>query len=233
MCSSLRYSLSNYILVCASVLTLSISSSLADSATKTYSITGNVQDAFNAGQVTLPDFDSSLGELQSIQLTLTIHDTSKIQVYNTSCSPVDFTNASIQFPGSVSGPGGLSFSLDLGASLASGTAKPGLNTFSGLTSTQILSQGVGTASFGLFEDQASGVVTFDYLKGNPTYQGTDGGHSLFFGGSESGAGELKVVYTYLTSAVQPTPEPAGAFLSLLVALAMAALAAGRMRFLHA
>ncbi len=228
MSSHVRYSLSTCIAVCAASFVLSNQHVHGRRAlTQTFTIGGTVESASPFGEFTLPAFDPTLGTLQSIDLTLSIDSSSTIKVYNTASTPVGFTNASINLPLSVSAPSGITFTLNLGATLASGTAQPGLNTFGALTTNETLSQSVGSAAFALFEDQPGGTVTFSYNKGNPTYQGTDLGNSLFFGGSETGSGELKIVYTYLNSAVQPTPEPAGMYLSLIVALALAALAAGR------
>jgi hypothetical protein len=189
------------------------------------------------GNFTLPDFDPTLGTLESVNLTLSLTNCTELNVYNTGSSAASFVNASMTMPGTVIGPGDLTLNSNLQAMLASGTAQAGMNTYSTIKITTTAGKSINSNSLNLWENQSGGVLDFSYTKGSPTYQGTDtGGDSLLFGGTVKGYGKVTVDYTYLAGAGDPppvpplaTPEPAGKFFSALAASAMALLAFGRKR----
>jgi hypothetical protein len=195
--------------------------------------TGNVHDASSTGQFTLPAFDTTLGTLEGVDITLTINSWAKLQIYNSSSNPVGFTDASLTLPGSVTGPGNINLMTSLTASLDSGIAKSGLNNFDTDKVTNTASQHVNAGMLSLWENQPDNAINFSYTKGNPTYQGTDLGDSLFFGGSVREKGKLTVDYTYLSAGNLATPEPAGKFLSAIVAGAMMLMLVGRRKLLGA
>jgi hypothetical protein len=224
------YSILAKILAGVSALALLAGSAAADPAlTETFSINGSIQDAAHCGQFTLPDFDPTLGTLEGVDISLTIDSTAKIQVYNTAATPVGFADASLSLPGSVTGPGGIKLASTITASLDSGIAQPGLNTFGSLSLINTLSQHVDAGSLDLWQGLSGGLVDFQYSKGNPTYKGTDLGNSLFFGGAETGSGTFKVVYTYLNPSTAAVPEPSARFLSMIVAGLMGLMWFGRVR----
>jgi hypothetical protein len=185
----------------------------------------------------LPDFDTTLGTLEGIDITLTLTSNSKIKVFNSSHHSVDFTNASLTFLSSVSGPGA-KLSTSFVASLASGTAHPGMNDLKTDKTTNSTSEQLDPSVFNLWEDQTKNVVDLTYSNGNPTYQGTDLGHNLLFGGKVKGSGEVTVQYTYLadpgaSSPPLAVPEPLGKYLSAIVAAAMTLMLFGRKKLLSA
>jgi hypothetical protein len=193
-------------------------------SSESYSASSPLQLLGASGDFTLPDFDSSLGTLESITLTLTVSNDATIQVYNTTSTPENFINASLSEAGSVFGPGGTQLNTSLDVTLPSGTASAGMNTYSTAAFSDVATNHIDSSNFSLWEDQTGGVVDFSYDKGNTTYQGTEvGSGNLLFGGKADGSGEVTVEYFYLPGAGDPplsTPEPRSMYLS---GIAVAAL----------
>ena len=205
-----------------------------DPITESFNVSSPLQNLSAMGNFTLPDFDSTLGTLLSVDLTLTIKNTSTIVVFNTGSSPEGFANAMMSGFGTVTGPGGLTLNGSGQSLVASGIAQVGSNTYApqATTTTSTSSTGsVGSGSLGLWEDQTDGKVDLSYTKVSSTFSGTDlGGDNLLFGGKLSGSGQVSVQYTYL-SGTDPvaTPEPSAHLLSGLAAGVMAMLLIGRAR----
>lgn len=218
---------------CAISVLLTGVASADQTLSESFFITGHVQDASPTGQFTLPAFDTTLGTLEDVDLTLTIHSCARLLIYNSSNSPLGFTEASLTLPGSVTGPGNIDLMTSLTASLDSGIAQPGLNTFRTVKATNSASQHLDASALSLWENQPNNVIDFSYIKGDPTYHGTAPGGSLFFGGKIGGRGKFTVEYTYLSANNLATPEPAGKYFSGLVAGAMLIMLAGRRKLLGA
>ena len=217
----------------AAWLLLMKSTSAQTTATESFNIGSALQCLSSSGDFTLPDFNTSLGTLESVTLTLTLTNSSKINVYNTSGNLVDFVNASLILPGSVTGPDGVVLSTALDATVASGVANPGINSYGTTMNPVTVSAVIDPSSFDLWEGSTNGAVDFSYSKGNSTYQGTDLGGGLLFGGTLKGCGEVTVEYTYLSSGSSlATPEPPGRYLSAIAAAGMALMLFGRKRFVR-
>lgn len=218
----------------ATALLLTATATAQDTKTQTFSIGSPLQCLSSTGNFTLPDFDSSLGTLESINLTLTITNCSKIQVFNNSNQSVDFTNASLNLLGSVSGPGGTTLNTSVTASIPSGTAHLGLNCFPTTKNSTTVSSLLDPSLFSLWQDQDGNVVDLSYVKGDPTFAGTALGNGLFFGGEIKGYGKVTVEYTYLSGgngSPIATPEPAGGYLSAIAAAGMMFMLFGRRKLL--
>jgi hypothetical protein len=213
------------ILACATICLVTGSAASAQTlATESFSASSPLQLLSSSGQFTLPDFDSSLGTLEGITLTLTVNNDATIDVYNTSAAAENFLNASLSEAGSVSGPGSTKLSTSLNVTLPSGTANPGMNAYSTAQFTNVATNQIDSSNFNLWEDQSGKVVDFTYEKGNTTYQGTDvGGDNLLFGGKADGTGEVTVEYSYLAGAGDPplaAPEPRSFYLTGIAAAAL-------------
>jgi hypothetical protein len=186
----------------------------------------------DATQFTLPAFDPSLGTLESVDLTFSLVSCGIVQAYNTSGVPLAFTNASVRLFGSVSGPGGVNLGSSFNATVASGVVQPkGLNWFYTALSDNSVSQHIDGDSLSLWENQPDDTVSFDYTHKTATYGGTSQGNGIRWGGKISGNGEVTVEYTYLSTGNLATPEPAGRYLSFIVAGAMLIMLLGRRKAL--
>jgi hypothetical protein len=229
-------SISKTVFGCATAALLITGTALAQDTTETesFSIGAPLQTLSPSGDFTLPDFNTSLGTLESVDITLSIRSCSTIEVFNTSSNPQAFSNASLSLLGSVTGPNGLELNTTLDTVVPTGLAQSGINSLS--TGKEIAStqESPTAAQLSLWENQAGGVLDFSYVKGNPTFQGTDvGGDNLLFGGNLKAYGDVTVEYTYLSNNDPGTPlaapEPSGKYLSGLAAGAMALMLFGRRR----
>ena len=210
----------------ASVLLLAGTATIqADPTTENFTNTSSIVSS----TFTLPDFDTTLGTLQAVTLTLDLTDSATIQVYDLASGPEDFQNASLTQQNTLTAPG-LVLAPSVNAIVAGGTANSGLNNVVSIPASQTATGNVDPRIFTLWEDQAGGTVDLSFTKGNPTFEGTDlGPNNLFFGGNLTGTATATVEYTYLASGTLAAPEPAGRFLTLLAGMAMTALAFGRLR----
>ncbi len=152
---------------------------------------------------TLMSFDSTLGTLTGVTITLTDNTSPVLMVANISSDSESFTDGSVSIPFTVS-VDGLSLAATATGSVASGIANPGMNyysvaPFSGSTSTN-----VSSANFAYFEAPGGTPLSFTAATGRGTYSGT-GAAALLFGGDGSTGGTTTVVYSYASTL---TPEPA-------------------------
>ena len=213
------------------VIATSMSARATPTETETFNAGASLQSLMATGDFTLPDFNTQLGTLDSIDITLTVNSSSTIEVYNSTNSAVDFTNASLTVPGSVTGPGGASVSAILNAVLTSGVAQPGMNTYEPTPTTITKSETLSDPGIlSQWEDQVGGVVNLTYNKGSATYQGTDTGDgNLLFGGAAKGCGEFSVEYTYSNDSAA-VAEPASKYLTAIAAAAGVFLLMRRRKF---
>ena len=230
MFQAFRYSISRSAVNCiASLFLLTGTMCAAASQTESFSSESCLQSLSSSGTVALHDFDSSLGTLEGVDLTLTLNSCSTtIEVYNTTNSPVDFTNASLTLNGSLSGPDGTRVNTTLDVVDPSGTANAGMNTFTTNKMSFSTSEELNSSAFSLWENQSGGKVLLDYTKGNASYSGTDTGDSnLLFGGKLGGSAKFTVEYVYTTDTTRAVPEPSRKYLALLAAAGMVFLISRR------
>jgi len=219
---------------CTASLLLLTGAALAKTQTESFTTIAPLKCSQNANNFVLPSFETTLGTLESVDITLTFASCSRIRVFNDGCTPQSFTDASMTMPITLDGPAGLDINTSLTASLASGLAKPGLNSFCTTKSSTTDTQQINPGSFNLWENQPNDKVSFTLSKGNPTYQGTDHGNDLFFGGKARERGKITVQYTYCPgTGKQAVPEPSGKYLSGIVAAAMMLMLIGRRKLLRA
>jgi hypothetical protein len=157
-------------------------------------------------------FDTSLGTLTGISITVSAQASADINVYNPGTTDLAFTNASSSSQVVVSTTVGSSASVAVQASTTdvSGTATAGgISNFNG-TPGAVVTSGTATvaaADFGLYEGTGSGTVDINVAAGAGTYSGT--GTGLFFGGSTTVASYVTVTYEYTAANTNPAavPEP--------------------------
>jgi hypothetical protein len=187
---------------CAALLLFLIQGASAQVVTESFSYTSTTQAMPYSDLFSLPDFNTSLGTLQEIEIILSVNSTSDIGVFNTSDDPVSFNDASVTLPTSLTGPGPILVNATLDASVISGIANPGFNSYSGLTDSATETKKVSSRDFNSWENQVGGKIKLTYATGNGSYTGGGPLHTLYFGGSAKGSETTTLKYTYLA-----TPEP--------------------------
>jgi hypothetical protein len=159
-----------------------------------------------AHTLAVQQFNPSLGTLTGVTLSVDATVTSVIEVVNISSGPLTFTNATASVPVMVTGPNGTTASTTAVATLASGTAQPGLNTYPGISGSSTgLAPVVGSFAPYIGAGTFNATIASTALGG--TFSGTGGPGSaglLFFGGTAMAGGNIDVTYTYIPT----VPEPA-------------------------
>jgi hypothetical protein len=154
----------------------------------------------------LPGFDTSLGTLEDITITLDADGTAEVDVINVTAIPQAFTHATATIPVSLTGPGPTTTSVTLSAGPTSGTAAPGLNSFPGLPASATNTVDVSPADFGMYEGLGL-IVSVDVAAGTGTYGGTSN-PGVFFGGSSTAGAVTTISYDYMPGSTTHVPEPA-------------------------
>jgi len=154
---------------------------------------------------TFNTFNTSLGVLGQVTVSLNTSITAEVDIFNNSSSVQPFTNATASIPVTLTGPDGVVLSATGVAGPISGTVNPGFNAFPGLTTNANVSQTLPFGDFPGYEDPpstATGTLTFTAASGS--YAGS-ASSQVFFGGSATASGTITITYLY-----QPTgtiPEP--------------------------
>lgn len=162
--------------------------------------------------LTFNAFNSNLGTLTAITVTLTESGTVNSFVVNASPGTSDnFTNASSSASVTATGLAGLNLTSTLSTNPASGTANfqnfapQQTGTISG---TVTATANIAAANFAAYQSPGAGVSFVVTTSASPitsTGSATSGSALLFFGGSASIGGNVTIEYTYTAAAV---PEPA-------------------------
>jgi hypothetical protein len=164
---------------------------------------------FNA---TANSFDTSLGILNSVVITVTTNVAGQVEVLNINSTPEPYSNAGVQTPVTLTGPNGLVANYIAMTSPMSGTiaAAPGpgmftTKTLTGLTGSSIASTTITGAGLTDYEKPpAANTVTLSYTAGSATVMGT-GPPGVFFEGSATAGAKITITYNFTSTAV---PEPA-------------------------
>jgi hypothetical protein len=202
----------------AQITTIQYSSASFNPATTTASAPGNSVAPYVA-TVTIPAFQESIGMLQGIELSLTLNGTESVDVINIANTTEAFNNASATIPITVTGPGGLTATIDPTSGPVSGNASFGQNV---QTAGAQFSQpdGVLLAANSSYESNTPGAVVsipLTFTVGTGTYTGS-GSPDLFFGGQPDAYAIVSVQYIYCLC-----PEPST---SSMLGLALGACCVG-------
>ena len=164
---------------------------------------------------TLQKFDSQLGTLSGVQLTLRSDITARIDVWSNLAAPETFNNAFASFPVTVSAqsPDNTSVTALATATLASGVAQPSMpgafiNRYEGLTGTATATSVVVPSAWSFYIGLGGGSASFTASAGNGSYGGTSP-FGLFFSGSGVADGVFTVRYDYEAPAAVPVPGSLG------------------------
>ena len=202
-------------LTCATGLILWTGS--ASAQTETFVTSSFLGSAAHTTDFVLPSFNASLGTLDSVDVILRVNLCPIITVTNSTDAPISFTNATIDVPVDVTGPGALDLTLDLNASVKSGVQKPGTRDYGLPRQSTDTSTQVTTSDLDLWENQPGNKVSVDLTPLAAEFGGNASASGLSFGGRNSEWGRVTVVYTYTGLAA---PEPRGGYLTAIVGLAM-------------
>ena len=161
----------------------------------------------------VPLFDSHLGTLSSVTLSLVSNIVGRIDVFNNLSTTQSFTNAFATIPVTVTShtPDATSVTAVAISLVPSGTATPGfpITSFTGIASTASNAVHVSPADFAAYVGLGSGSALFTAASNGGSYGGTSL-PGLFFGGSAVADGNFTVRYDY--DAVSAVPVPAAALL---------------------
>jgi len=154
--------------------------------------------------VELPEFNSDLGTLTGVSLTLTSTVGGSVSVINFTSSAQAFSNAFAQMTVDVTGPDGTAVSISPSAVVASGVAAAGPFVFSDFTPVSGTgSSTAAAANLSLYEAAGGGQLQLAIdSSGVGTYGGSGVPGTVGFSGNANAYGDLKVAYSYIA-----IPEP--------------------------
>jgi hypothetical protein len=158
--------------------------------------------------ITFNKFDTSLGVLNSVTLSLNTSVTAEIDVFNLSGKAQTFSNATASVPVKITGPDGTNFTVTSVAGPISGSVSSlvGITPFIG-NATATGNTTVAPANFGNYSGWGGGNLTVTFAGLGGTYSGKAPSY-VFFGGSANAGGTLTLTYNY--TKIQPIPEPGAA-----------------------
>ena len=152
-------------------------------------------------------FDSNLGTLTGVKLTLNASSVAQIDIFNGTSTNQNFTNAQSSIPVTVTGPASTSVNFNLVAILASGVVVPNLNSFAGIPGNNSQFTDVNSVNFGAYQAAGGGTAVNGIVvsASSGSFSGT-ANPGVFFGGSATANGSVVVEYSY---DVPPSevPEP--------------------------
>jgi hypothetical protein len=163
---------------------------------------------FNA---TANSYDTSLGTLDSVVITVTTNVAGQVTVLNINSSIQPYSNAGDQTPVTLTGPNGLVASYIAMTTPVSGTVPPApgpgmfsTTTLMGLTGSSSATTTIVGAGLTAYEKPpASNTVTLSYTAGASTVMGT-GPPGVFFEGAATGGAKIVITYNYSAAVPEPT-----------------------------
>jgi len=164
----------------------------------------------------IPKFNTALGTLTNVAISIMATGSPTLTVTNSSSAPVNFSNAQYQVGLGVGVASQFFLGTVMNVGPVSGTAQPGLNTFSGGIQTVSNSTNLSSSFFPYYEGTG---VMLAALKFTASPFSTGSPSSLTFGGTANVSGDVTVTYTY-----NPIPEP-----TTVVALASGLVCLGLVR----
>jgi hypothetical protein len=163
-------------------------------------------------------FDSNMGTLTGITLTLTSNILGQLDIFNATSAAQNFTNASTTIPVTVTAvtPDTTTVFANATALVGSGVANAGLTSFVGLTATAIGSNFVAVSNWPFYIGLGASTASFTATTPGGLYTG-NAAPGVFFGGSGTADGLFKIRYDYLSPSTVPLPNSGAMLLMALVA----------------
>jgi len=149
-------------------------------------------------------FDSTLGLLQSVTLSLSTSITAEVDVFNSLASPQAFTNGNASIPVTVTAPDAVTETATGVAGPVAGTANPGFNAFPGLPASASTSQTIPMGDWGFYEGVGPMTGNINAASTSGTYSG-NANPGVFFGGSAVAGATITITYLYAPAGTVPEP----------------------------
>jgi hypothetical protein len=183
-----------------------------------YSTTIAAQPVTFSTTFAVQKFDTSLGTLTGITLSLTSSIVGQLDIFNVLSSAQAFTNASAAIPVVVTAmtPDTTTVAATAVANLAAGVVNPGANSFGGLTASATNSTAVVVSNWAYYIGLGTSTANFTAATPGGTYTG-NAAPGVFFGGSGTADGLFKIRYDYLLPGAVPLPNSAALMVVALLA----------------
>jgi len=158
---------------------------------------------------TYNNFDTSLGELFGVTITLNTSIVATVEVVNKTAVTQNFTNATATVPLELTGPGPVDITATAVAGPFSGSvlgAPPAVTFFPAPPANASTSVTLPSSEFSLYEiPPSAATVTLTVTAGAGSYTGTANGGTLLFGGFASASGTITITYQYAPAGSIPEP----------------------------
>jgi hypothetical protein len=196
---------------------------MADSETLTSS--GQLGPVTQADSIALPSFNSDLGTLKSVVITMQFNLCPTVTITNSTTAPLEFSNLAVTAPFSVNGPGGLTYNNTLTSWYISGTVAPGSTNYTPKSGWIYAVEGANASSLALWENQPGNDINLVVTPGTLGTTGTPLPAGLQSTTTAQEWENFSVKYTYLSTTA--APEPSGTYFAFIVGSMMAVFVAGR------
>jgi len=163
---------------------------------------------------TFDSFDTSLGTLAGVNVSLTVNVIAEVDIFNSTSSPQSFANATASSSVTLTGSDPTStLTITATTTPISGIANPGFNTFPGQTGST--SGSISDPNLSIYALGAPVPQSWTASGGNGTFSGTSS-NGVFFSGNASAGGSVTLIYTYTptTTSSSTVPEPTTIFGSI-------------------
>jgi hypothetical protein len=181
-----------------------------------YSAATGILSTGSSVNLTLPEFDSSLGTLQAVNLTLTSTINGSVSIFNLTGASQSFTNALASLTIGVTGPDGTAASVTPVVTVPFGTVNPGETDFGPLSN--VASSSVTASTLSSYEAVGGGSLSFAVVSSSGGYYQGTSVPDVFFGGAVSSSGEVDIAYTFLPARVPDSLNIAGALIAAMALL---------------
>jgi hypothetical protein len=159
-----------------------------------YSAATGILSTGSSVNITLPEFDSNLGTLQAVNLTLTSTINGSVSIFNLTGASQSFTNALASLTIGVTGPDGTAASVTPVVTVPFGTVNPGETDFGPLSN--VASSSVTASTLSSYEAVGGGSLSFAVVSSSGGYYQGTSVPGVFFGGAVSSSGDVDVAYTF-------------------------------------
>jgi len=195
----------------------------ASAQTEVFVTNGYLGNANTPIDFQVPSFNTDLGTLDAVDITLQYNLCPVITIDNTTSAPIKFENGLVTVPLTVDAPGATDYNVNLVGDVDINSPKNapvGVSTYAPSTFVRNFgSETVASNALNLWEDQPNNTITFVSTPGAATATATTFAQGLNLTGTATEWGQITVEYVY-TGNNLATPEPRGAYLTAIVGLAM-------------
>jgi PEP-CTERM motif-containing protein len=181
-------------------------SSASGEDTESYSYTAPPTQFPFTNTFTLPAFNTNLGTLQVVDLSVQADTTADVTVYNALPNSQAFTDAKASIATTVTDPDGNILSVTDLAEAPNAVAAPGLNNYPGIVGTGTDSVQISPSDFNAWENNQGQTVILDLSADDGTFSG-NAAPGVFFGGVAVVDVSTTVTYTYAPGQISAVPEP--------------------------